>query len=146
MVSLPLSTSWKCISTKEIDCPYSDSDQHHVTWRAEMPRQIQDDTPSLICQTYSIQWNSQGLPQLRLEKVDNFSIFLNLAFIFILPQRNIKWEFSCNEVRKENLKHFAWLFCLCMKLCLSCQPFTATEHVSVHWKLFHPAQVIYSHI
>jgi hypothetical protein len=27
----------------------------------------------------------EGLPHLRLEKVDNFSIFLNLAFISILP-------------------------------------------------------------
>jgi hypothetical protein len=45
----------------------------------------------------------EGLPHLRLEKVDNFSISLNLAFISILPQRNIKWGFSCNGVRKENL-------------------------------------------
>jgi hypothetical protein len=46
----------------------------------------------------------EGLTHLRLEKVDNFSIFLNLAFISILSQRNIKWGFSWNAVHKENLQ------------------------------------------
>jgi hypothetical protein len=41
------------ISTKEIYCPYSGNDQHHVTSEADMPQQIQDDTPSLNCQAYS---------------------------------------------------------------------------------------------
>jgi hypothetical protein len=45
----------------------------------------------------------EGLPNLGLEKVDNFSIFFNLVSVSILPQRNIKWGFSCNGVHKENL-------------------------------------------
>jgi hypothetical protein len=48
---------------------------------------------------------------------------------------------------QRKLKHFAWLFRLCMKLCL-CQPSSTTAHVSVHWQLFRPAQVpnIFTHI
>jgi hypothetical protein len=131
MVSLPLSTPWNCISTKEIDCPYFGSDQHHVTWGAEMPQQIQDDTPSLNCQTYtintaySIQWNSHLM-------------FLNLAFISILPQRNVKWGFSSNGVCKENLNILPDCF-VCVRNIVSYVNLLHSVHVSVHWNLFCPA-------
>jgi hypothetical protein len=47
----------------------------------------------------------EGLPHLRLEKVNNFSIFLSLVFISIIPQRNIlNWGLAVTE---RKLKHFA---------------------------------------
>jgi hypothetical protein len=119
MVSLPLSTPWKCIghilamiiimSLERLKCPnnYKSYKYNMTTWVL-----IAKHTP-YIQYTVELQFNVpqfKGLPHLRLEKVDNFSIFLNLALISILPQRNIKWGFSCNGVRKENLKHFAWNF------------------------------------
>jgi hypothetical protein len=76
-----------------------------------MPQQIQDDTPRGIARhtpylQYKVElpFNApqfEGLPHLRLEKVNNFSMFLNLAFISTLPQRNIKWGLAVMEYAKK---------------------------------------------
>jgi hypothetical protein len=43
----------------------------------------------------------EGLLHLKLEKVDNFNIFLNLAFIFIVLQRNINGDLTVMEYAKK---------------------------------------------
>jgi hypothetical protein len=101
-----------------------------------MPQQIQDDTLSLNCQTYTINSKLCGLssranytdrclsaklvphgkhdgslrsysrfsrPETYSIQWNSYSMLLNLAFISILNQRNIKWGFSCNGVCKESL-------------------------------------------
>jgi hypothetical protein len=129
---------------KEKGLPYFGSDQLHVLERLKCPntrRHPMFELPN-IQYTVELPFNDpqfEGLTHLRFEKVDNFSIFLNLAFMSILPQRNIKQGFSCNGVHKENKNILPDCFVMSMKPCLSCQPFTSKVHVSVRWNLFRPA-------